>query len=160
MTQTHCPMPKQWIPLHHPQHHHHYHHWGRMWFYMQSEPEVCADSDGGRVLFTFHPAVLELFIFFSWAPVLLAQDRGDLGYTPMVLKACCMCSCHFWCVFTLFSPPVVYINSVAAPIPNDYSHKQPVSLWGPLEKDTDGTCDRPALTPHAHCHTQYHSKYL
>lgn len=48
---------------------------------MQSEPEVCADSDGGRVLFTFHPAVLELFVFFSWAPVLLAQDRGDLGYT-------------------------------------------------------------------------------
>lgn len=97
---------------------------------------------------------------FSWAPVLLAQDRGDLGYTPMVLKACCMCSCHFWCVFTLFSPPVVYINSVAALIPNDYSHKQPVSLWSPLEKDTDGTCDSPALTPHAHCHTQYHSKYL
>lgn len=70
---------------------------------MQSEPEVCADSDGGRVLFTFHPAVLELFVFFSWAPVLLAQDRGDLGYTPMVLKACCV---HVtFGVYSRFSPP-------------------------------------------------------
>lgn len=31
-------------------------------FYLQSEPEVCADSGGGRAFFTFHPAVLGLFV--------------------------------------------------------------------------------------------------
>lgn len=100
-----------------------HHHRERMWFYMQSEPEVCADSGGGRALFTFHPAVLELFVFFSWAPVLLPQDRGDHGYTPMALNAWCTqekwmgrvggaleCSNYFG-VFRYFtlSPSRVYI---------------------------------------------------
>lgn len=46
------------------------HHPGRMWFYMQSEPEVCADSGGGRALFTFHPAALGLLF------------PGPLCYSP------------------------------------------------------------------------------
>lgn len=52
---------------------------------MQSEPEVCADSGGGRALFTFHPAVLGLFFFFfAWAPVLLAVHIGDYRLKKML----------------------------------------------------------------------------
>lgn len=44
---------------------------------------------GGGALFTFHPVVLELFVFFAWAPVLLADQRGDRGQILTRLNAVC-----------------------------------------------------------------------
>lgn len=65
------------------------HHLGRMWFYMQSEPEVCADSGGGRAPFTFHPVVLGLFVFFP-RPLCYSSTREETrGAAKWWVRAWC-----------------------------------------------------------------------
>lgn len=55
------------------------HHPERMWFYMQSEPEVCAGQWWGKGSLHLSPRRVGTVCIFSCASVLFAAQRGDPG---------------------------------------------------------------------------------